>query len=282
MIRFLKKVGFYKPTTIHTSYIICATPRSGSTLLCEALKNTSVAGRPNEYFDRQSQLDRSKLWRISSYTDYFEKVLEYGTTPNGVFGAKLMLDQFNYFISQVRQMPKYRALDASLERFQSFPPDEEILELQGLDTWMRALLFALFPNLHYVWITRLNKVRQAVSQSKAFQTRIFELKSDKPPKKQLTFSFEHINSFHRKTLIQEVLWQNYFDKCGIMPFKVVYEDFVDNYEETIKEILNYLKIPVPNDLGIDKRKLLKMSDALSEEWVKRYNEIKLRQTQERS
>ncbi|MCP4417029.1 MAG: hypothetical protein GY805_10425 [Chloroflexi bacterium] len=32
------------------SYLICATPRSGSTLLCEALRNTNLAGNPDEYF----------------------------------------------------------------------------------------------------------------------------------------------------------------------------------------------------------------------------------------
>src|SRR5436190_15977397 len=35
----------------HCSYLICATPRSGSTLLCEALTNTGVAGFPKEYFE---------------------------------------------------------------------------------------------------------------------------------------------------------------------------------------------------------------------------------------
>ena len=34
-----------------SSYLICATPRSGSTLLCEALKGTEVAGVPEEYFE---------------------------------------------------------------------------------------------------------------------------------------------------------------------------------------------------------------------------------------
>ncbi len=32
--------------------IVCATQRSGSTLLCELLKATGVAGNPNEYFQR--------------------------------------------------------------------------------------------------------------------------------------------------------------------------------------------------------------------------------------
>src|SRR5205823_4062494 len=35
----------------HTSYLVCATPRSGSTLLCEALNNTGLAGHPQEYFE---------------------------------------------------------------------------------------------------------------------------------------------------------------------------------------------------------------------------------------
>src|SRR5580700_12229942 len=33
------------------SYIICTAPRTGSTLLAEALKATGCAGRPAEYFD---------------------------------------------------------------------------------------------------------------------------------------------------------------------------------------------------------------------------------------
>ena len=41
-----------KPTR---SYLVCATPRSGSTLLCEGLESTGVAGRPREYFEEGLQ-----------------------------------------------------------------------------------------------------------------------------------------------------------------------------------------------------------------------------------
>ena len=34
-----------------TAYLVCATQRSGSTLLCEALKATGVAGHPEEFFE---------------------------------------------------------------------------------------------------------------------------------------------------------------------------------------------------------------------------------------
>lgn len=252
--RFLKRVGLYKPTTIHTSYIICATQRSGSTLLCEALKNSSVAGRPIECFTREIELELSGIWGVSSFTDYFEKILEYGTTPNGIFGTKIMLEQFAYFISEVRKSPKYNASNVPLE--------------QSLTT--------VFPNLHYIWITRRDKVRQAVSFEKALNTEIFEWQIDKPAllQKELTFNFEHINTIYYRSLAQEVAWQKYFAARGVTPFKVVYEDFVDNYEQTIKDILNYLKISIPNDLGFHKRKLIKMADAQSDEWVERYLEIK--------
>ena len=42
------------PTVPVTSYFICATPRSGSTLLCDLLARTGVAGNPESYFRRQS------------------------------------------------------------------------------------------------------------------------------------------------------------------------------------------------------------------------------------
>jgi LPS sulfotransferase NodH len=42
------------------SYLVCATPRSGSTLLCKVLDQTGVAGHPEEYFEalRHSGLPR--------------------------------------------------------------------------------------------------------------------------------------------------------------------------------------------------------------------------------
>ena len=51
------------------SYLICSTPRSGSTLLCEALTNTGVAGRPEEYYQhrRKTGMPRRPL-------EYFEEV----------------------------------------------------------------------------------------------------------------------------------------------------------------------------------------------------------------
>ena len=153
------------------SYIVCATPRSGSTLVCHALGETGVAGRPEEYFEalRHSgrprrpeeyflgvedqsirdhlgergvgaeQTPRSPLWSRAAYDRYLEWAFEAGTTPNGIFGAKLMWGYFGDFVSLVRNIPAYR------------------------DVPLAELLPAVFPDLTFVRVVRANKVRQAVS-----------------------------------------------------------------------------------------------------------------------
>jgi trehalose 2-sulfotransferase len=42
------------------AYLVCATERSGSTLLCELLAATGVAGRPEEYFEFLSATGRER------------------------------------------------------------------------------------------------------------------------------------------------------------------------------------------------------------------------------
>jgi Stf0 sulphotransferase len=50
------------------SYLICATPRSGSTLLCDALGRTGIAGRPAEHFEVLLETGRPRQPR-----DYFQR-----------------------------------------------------------------------------------------------------------------------------------------------------------------------------------------------------------------
>jgi trehalose 2-sulfotransferase len=73
------------------SYLVCATPRCGSWFLCGLLASTGVAGRPHEWFWRDTRASLERAWAVRDADEYLELVLAAGTTPNGVFGAKLML-----------------------------------------------------------------------------------------------------------------------------------------------------------------------------------------------
>ena len=84
------------------TYLICANQRSGSNLLCRALSDTGVAGYPDEYFltgPPEAFPPGWKFWEegplaerhgVSDRRSYRDLAYRVGSTPNGVFGAKLM------------------------------------------------------------------------------------------------------------------------------------------------------------------------------------------------
>jgi LPS sulfotransferase NodH len=262
------------------SYLICATPRSGSTLLCEALTNTNLAGRPEEYFEALKESGRPRrpleyftgvedaglvellggsegpppvYSAYEEYTEYLARAIEQGTTPNGVFGAKVMWEYLDDFISNLRTIPQYST--------QPVP----------------QLFASIFPHLHYIMVIRRDKVRQAVSLWKAIQTQAWKLDEDEHPGKKaghrpLTFHFGAINHLKQQLEASEAAWQQYFIQNNIHPFTVTYEDFVLTYEETALQILRYLDISLPDRPLFGERRLKQQADALSEQWIQLYHE----------
>src|SRR3954468_14537551 len=124
-------------------YLVMATPRAGTSLLCDLLSNTGVAGHPTEYFWRETAEELQARWRVRDGQTYLARVYEAGTTPNGVFGAKLM---WTYFDDALQKLAAARGGDRLTDH---------------------ALLSALFPRLRYVWIFREDVVAQGVSWAKA-------------------------------------------------------------------------------------------------------------------
>jgi LPS sulfotransferase NodH len=201
-------------------------------------------------------LSLQSQWRISSYSGYLNKVIEVGTTPNGVFGMKAHMDEFRPLLDTLQQIPWYRGLAAP------------------------QLLSTVFPNLSYIWITRRDKVRQAVSHIKALQTNIWWL-TDQPPvpaeepkKNTPSFHFEAIERFVGYIEVDEQAWQDYFHTHAITPLVVVYEELVQSYDATTRQVLEYLHIPTPTDLVMAEPRMKKQADTISEEWVERYHELK--------
>jgi len=283
------------------SYLVCATPRSGSTLVCHALAETGVAGRPEEYFEalRHSGRPRrpeeyfvgvedpsirdhlgeravggelqprSPLWSRAAYDRYLEWAFEAGTTPNGIFGAKLMWGYFGDFVSLLRNVPAYRDLS------------------------LAELLPSVFPELTFVRVVRANKVRQAVSLWKAVQTATWRedqasAKSasleddDVPPyrtfieehRPQLRFHYRAIDHLLRELLIEEASWDAFFEHSGIKPILVLYENFAADYEKSTLNLLDRLGLAPPDDFDF-KPRMKKQSDDVNDDWTKRYSELRL-------
>ncbi len=238
----------------HTSYLICATPRSGSSLLCEALRNTGKAGRPEEFFLPRNEPVWQGRWNTSTYAEYLAEAIKQGTTPNGVFGAKIMWGYFDDFASKLPQLAGFKASSN------------------------HALMTSIFPNLHYIWIRRRDKVRQAISHAKARQTNVWRLETAIATlsRNEPTFFFEQIDFMIREIEAHEAAWQHYFAESGIQPLVVVYEDLVLKYKETAIQILNYLNIPTFDYVEFAPRRLKQQADEQTEQWVQHYHRIKTR------
>jgi len=268
--------------TPRLSYLVCATPRSGSTLLCRALDETGVAGHPEEYFEalRQSGLPRrpreyfdpdrhaniverlafrempdgrgrpNALWHPDTYDRYLAWALREGTTPNGVFGAKLMWGYLGDFAQLLRGIDGMAGLTI---------PD---------------LLERAFPGLRYIQITRQDKVRQAVSLWKAVQTQAWKREpgEDGRPELEPVFSFRAINYLVRLLTAHDASWDAYFLGLGYDPLKITYEELADSIDAVVRRALEHLGIPAPDDLQIRAPRLSVQADDVSERWVVRVQE----------
>jgi LPS sulfotransferase NodH len=231
---------------------VASTPRSGSSLLCEALTNTGVAGRPQEYFWEGYEPHWYAEWGATDYREYVRGAIGQGMTPNCVFGAKIMWAHLGDFLRKLRSVPEYDA-----------PRTHEALELA-------------FPNLHYIWISRREKDRQAVSLWKAEQTDIWNMPvgESREARRQPEFDFEAIDRLARQLQDHDAAWERYFQEAGVEAFTVVYEDLVGAYEETALEALDYLGVKRSAAQPFRERQLQRQADAISEEWVRRYRELR--------
>jgi trehalose 2-sulfotransferase len=263
------------------SYLVCATPRSGSTLLCQLLDETGVAGHPEEYFEalRHSGLPRqpheyfdrdrhaniverlafrempdrpatpSELWVPETYDRYLAWALNQGTTPNGVFGAKLMWGYLGDFARLLR------GIDGMAGR-----PLPELLE-------------RVFPELSYVRITRRDKVRQAVSLWRAVQTQAWrQERGEASDGREPTFSFRAINYLVRQLTAHDASWDAYFLGLGQQPLKITYEDLAEAHEPVVRRVLRHIGVPAPPDLRVAAPRLTIQADELSERWVERVHD----------
>ena len=81
--------------------------------------------------------------------------------------------------------------------------------------------------------------------------------------------------YYRYELILEAegAWADFFKASGAVPFKVVYEELVEAYEQTALSILDYLGIPYPPDLAFGERKLQRQANRLNDEWAARFNRM---------
>jgi LPS sulfotransferase NodH len=237
------------PPSITQSYAICTTPRTGSNFLCEVLQATGIAGRPDEYFWNPPV--GHEQWSIEQHRAYVERITRAGTTPNGVFGVKLMWSYLGDVVAR---------LAALLDGEEASPPE---------------ILAATFPNLRYVWLTRRDKVRQGISFYRAIATQRW--RSIDPGNRadaDVQFDFQAIEALIEASIKDERAWQQFFQRYGIQPLTITYEDLERAPDMIVRQIVDHFGMghstqPLPRVWRHQRQ-----ADDLTDTWVQQYRALK--------
>jgi LPS sulfotransferase NodH len=239
------------------SIIICATPRSGSTLLCGLLADTGIAGRPESWYRRQNIADWARQWGVAGEHAAFERaylaaVRRAGSGAGGIFGLRLMWGTVPELRKRLMLLYPDAAADASL--------------------FERAFGAPL-----YLCLSRQDKVAQAVSRLRAEQTGLWHLgKNGTEYRSAEASGAEHYDASALERLLEEVradeaAWDDWFGRQGIEPFALTYEALTAAPQKWLADILEAAGADTAFASHIES-KTVRMADATSRDWAERFRQ----------
>jgi trehalose 2-sulfotransferase len=253
------------------AYLLCATPRSGSTLLCELLRSTGVAGRPGEPLQQLRATNRARQPRqyfeglddpevlgllretqpgepesAELFEERLTRAIADATTPNGVFATKLMWGYALDLFGRLQERPATRDL----------PPAEALAQT--------------FPLTAYVHVTRPDKVAQAVSLWTAVQTERWRDEGGETPEgREPQYSRAAIAHLERQLDNQDRAWRLWFRNAGIEPLTVTYDELVADQVATVERVLVAAGIEERPE-QLEPVQMRRQSDGRSADWIARF------------
>jgi trehalose 2-sulfotransferase len=240
-------------------YILCTSPRSGSTLLCSLLAATGVSGNPKSYFHRPDisnwmeelgvELDPDMSEREVLRT-VFQAVSLKGSGKTGMFGLRLQQHSFDFFVEKLVVL------------FPNQANDKERLQ-------------AAFGRTLFVHLTRLDKVEQAVSYVKAQQSGLWHLAHDGTelerlsPHQEPAYDRLGLHKCYESMKAYDRNWQDWFRKQGIEPYRISYEALALDPIKTLSQLLDRLGIGREAALGVEVG-VKKLADCTNHNWSRQF------------
>ncbi len=241
------------------SYIICTSPRSGSTLLCKLLEATGIAGVPDSHF----YLPSMEAWlldhdlQIDGYTSerdklsaVFDAARSYGTGKTGIFGLRVQRHSFEYFMQKLDHL--HPDLETDFDR-----------------------LSAAFGATFFIHLTRENKLHQAISLLKAEQTGLWhraadgsELERSAPPQDPV-YDAEAIAGHIADMTQDDADWNAWFQRENLTPLRLTYDGLSRDPKGVLSVVLQRLGLnhSVVANVAMPTAKL---TDATSRAWAERF------------
>lgn len=238
------------------AYIICATPRTGSTLLCDLLASTGRTGAPDSFFSRKFMLWWADQWGVPPAETlgepafskaYLASAIRAGKGGTGMFGLRLMRDSVD-------------DLDGLIDRvYPGMPP--------GKARHQKA-----FGTVLYIHLYREDKLAQAVSLVKAEQTGLWHVARDGSeierlgPPGEPVYDFERLQSELTELENGDLAWLSWFAEQNISPLRVSYDHLSADPASALIRICDDLGVGAPDRASI-RPGVAKLADAVSRQWM---------------
>jgi LPS sulfotransferase NodH len=242
---------FHKLRHPRRCYVVCTIPRSGSNLLTDGLRDTRRAGMPKQFFLPKAESGYGAelgIDPVADYASYVRAIVNTKTTRNEVFGFKLMSWYLDDFLARLRGAHGFgNSTTSDLE-----------------------LLRTAFPRLHFLRMVRRHKLRQALSTARALQTGLWKVQKGKSILREPEFDPDLIEQSLHEAERQEKIWDDFFQRIGVEPFEVEYENLCQDYEATIRAVLDFLRIRLPTNARVGPPVTTRQADEISRMWEERF------------
>ncbi len=240
-------------------YIICSTPRSGSTLLCNLLASTRSAGEPDSFYRRQIIAWWASKWHLPAPDTvnndaferaYLEAAVKAGKAETPIFGMRLMRENLEE-LSEIldRRFPQIRSDRARFE--------------------------TAFGKLLYIHLSREDKLAQAISLVKAEQTGLWHIAPDGTEIERLApaaaphYAFERIKTELGELNAYDAAWVSWFQQQEIAPLTLTYERLSADPAGALIGLCKALGVHAPKARDVTPG-LARLADEISLDWKQRY------------
>jgi len=212
--------------------LICTHPRSGSTLLGEALYFAGGLGCPLEYCHAGFRPTIEARWQTSGTADYLDALRRHRTDQTGTLSVKL-------FWRDMQEL----ATDLDPTRFAELAT--ALPEAVPAETYraLADLLAPFFPRPAFLHLERRDRIRQAVSALSAVETGLWRSIPDvgeQEPIGEPGFDYAQIERLVAYSDACHGHWRNFFAAIGAAPHSLSYENLASDHDATVLAVLRHL------------------------------------------
>ena len=248
-----------RPARPFDAYLICTSPRSGSTLLCSLLRATGIAGEPDSWFHGAGVADWAHELGLAPEPGegeaallrrVFEAALAAGRGGTDMFGLRLQQGSLAYFMRKLAEL---------------YPGAEGD----------RARLEAAFGRTAFIYLKREDKVAQAVSLVKAEQSGLWHMAPDGSELERLAppaepfYDREAIAAAVAEFEAGERAWEAWFAREGVAPMRLDYDALAGDPGAVLAGVLDRLGLE-PGAAKAVALGVRRLADAMSRDWAARY------------